>query len=88
MNFDPTARVSPEKYNPVLSELLTFDLQSGVMAIRSSSRETPVWLLLQRHTALEAVELFLFNSLVFPKGRSGNLKGSSWGQEGPVQSKE
>lgn len=42
----------------------------------------------QRRTTFQVVELFLFNSLVFPKGRSGNLKGPSQGQKGPYESKE
>lgn len=64
----------------------SFDPQSGVMAIRSSSRGTPVWLQ-AASKSLRAAELFLFNSLVFPKGRCGNGKGSLWGQRGLYQHK-
>lgn len=40
---DRPARVIPQKYNSVLSKHLTFDLKSGVTAIRSCSRGALLW---------------------------------------------
>lgn len=71
----------PQKYNSVLSKHLTFDLEPGVMAIRSCSRGALLWLQAATNSLVSCrlVSLYLISlsqrGPLKPKVHSGEKKG-------------